>query len=94
MTATVNQEERAARAEPVLRAMLDAFAHQHRLTRREHQVLEEAAGGLSNKEIAAQLGCSPKTVDVYWSRIFLKLRVRSRTAVICLVLRCFVGQFT
>jgi DNA-binding CsgD family transcriptional regulator len=67
--------------------MLRAFARAHGLSGREHEVLAQAAAGLSNKDIAADLGCSPKTVDVYWSRIFMKLGVRSRAAVMSLVLR-------
>jgi DNA-binding CsgD family transcriptional regulator len=75
-----------------LPALLDSFAQAHGLSRREHQVLEQAAAGLTSKEVAARLGCSPKTVDVYWSRIFLKLGVRSRTAVICLLLQNCVSE--
>jgi FixJ family two-component response regulator len=50
-------------------------ATQH-LTAREQQVLALAANGLSVKQIAEKLGISPRTVEVYKSRLAQKLRVR------------------
>lgn len=49
------------------------------LTEREVEVLRLAARGLSNKEIAAALDLSARTVQVHLGRIFRKLRVASRT---------------
>lgn len=48
-----------------------------RLTAREQEVLECAASGLHAKEIAAQLGISPRTVEVHKTRIMTKLEVRN-----------------
>jgi DNA-binding CsgD family transcriptional regulator len=50
------------------------------LTRREVEVLRLAARGLANKQIAAQLGLSQKTVERHLSNIFMKAGVASRTA--------------
>jgi DNA-binding NarL/FixJ family response regulator len=54
----------------------------HQLTEREHEVLELAARGLPNKEIAAGLGLSVRTVEAHLSRVFHKLEVGSRTEAI------------
>ncbi len=48
------------------------------LTVRELEVLTEVSGGLTNKEIAARLFISEKTVGVHLTRIFAKLGVRTR----------------
>ena len=49
------------------------------LTGREAEVLALVAAGRSNREIAASLVLSPKTVARHLSNIFAKLGVRSRT---------------
>lgn len=49
------------------------------LTIREREVLDLLAAGLRNKEIAARLGMSEKTVQFHSANIFGKLGVQSRT---------------
>lgn len=49
------------------------------LTKREHDVLKEIASGKSNKEIAAALYITEKTVKTHVSNIFSKLEVADRT---------------
>lgn len=49
------------------------------LTEREEDVLRLAARGLSNKEIASELGLSARTIQVHLGRVFKKLHVASRT---------------
>jgi RNA polymerase sigma factor (sigma-70 family) len=46
-----------------------------RLTERERQVLDRVVAGLHNREIAAELGLSPRTVEVYKARMMDKLQV-------------------
>ncbi|ASV55181.1 hypothetical protein LJPFL01_1818 [Lelliottia jeotgali] len=47
------------------------------LTAREHEVLSELMEGRSNKEVAARLNLSPRTVEAHRAALFAKLGVRS-----------------
>ena len=49
------------------------------LTAREMEVLRGAARGLGNKQIAADLSLSPRTVQTHLTNVFAKLGVVSRT---------------
>ena len=53
-----------------------------KLTKRENDVLQLLGKGLRNKEIAARLWISEKTVKVYVSNLLRKLEVESRLALI------------
>jgi DNA-binding CsgD family transcriptional regulator len=72
--------EAAARAigatAPRLRPRQDGTGQQ--LTTRERQVAERAAAGASDKEIAAALYLSARTVDFHLRNIFRKLGIRTR----------------
>jgi DNA-binding NarL/FixJ family response regulator len=68
-------------------ARLDALAgdggaphDSQRLTARELEVLRLVASGKTNREIAARLVLSERTVDRHVSNIFAKLGVSSRSA--------------
>jgi DNA-binding NarL/FixJ family response regulator len=54
---------------------------------RELQVLKLAAKGMSNKEIAAQLALSVRTVQSHLGNIFDKLGVSSRTEAVLRALK-------
>ena len=47
------------------------------LTQRERDVMQRVAAGSLNKQIASELNVSMRTVEVYRSRVFAKLGVRS-----------------
>jgi two-component system nitrate/nitrite response regulator NarL len=57
------------------------------LTRRELEMLELLADGLSNADIAAQLFVSPETVKAHLRNLFGKLGVSDRTAAVAAALR-------
>jgi DNA-binding CsgD family transcriptional regulator len=57
------------------------------LTPREHEVLILLADGRSNRQIAANLYMSPKTVSVHVSRILTKLGATNRTEAVAIARR-------
>lgn len=57
------------------------------LTQREHQVAMRVAAGLPNKLIAAELGISPRTVEVYRAKAMSKTGSRSTAELVQLVMR-------
>jgi DNA-binding NarL/FixJ family response regulator len=57
------------------------------LTDRELEVLELAAAGASNREIAVSLDLSPRTVQTHMRNVFEKLGVASRTQAVITGLR-------
>ncbi len=63
-----------------------------RLTARERQVLEHVLASRHNREIAALLAISPRTVEVYKARIMDKLRVDRLPDLIRLALEMGVGH--
>jgi DNA-binding NarL/FixJ family response regulator len=57
------------------------------LTAREREVLEQIAGGRSNKRIALELGISEKTVKTHVGHLLAKLGVADRTQAALLAVR-------
>ena len=53
-------------------------AAQDELTESERRVAELAAAGLTNRNVAAQLFISPKTVEANLARVYRKLGISSR----------------
>jgi DNA-binding NarL/FixJ family response regulator len=60
---------------------------QHGLTAREQEVLSLVARGLSNKEIAAELGTAAGTVKIHVQNILQKLSVADRTEAVTVAVR-------
>ncbi len=57
------------------------------LTTREREVLYLAIDGLSNSEVAARLGVSPRTVETHRANLMRKLGVQNQTELIRYALR-------
>jgi len=76
-------------SEPVVSTAAPAAALQAgaALTARELDVLRLVARGLSNKEIAADLGITTHTVKYHLAAVLEKLDVRSRTEAVSLGVR-------
>ena len=55
----------------------DVRKRMRHLTRREHSVLQGLLQGQQNKQVAAQLGISPRTVEAHRAHILRKLGLRS-----------------
>lgn len=62
-----------------LDAAVSVASDSHGLTDRERQVADHVAAGRTNKEIAALLFLSPKTIEHTLTRVYAKVGVRSRS---------------
>ena len=69
----------AERAREELGRIGGRAASRHELTPTEQQIAELVAEGKTNREVAATLFVTPKTVESALTRIYRKLGVRSRT---------------
>lgn len=74
LAANVRAELHSAGARP----RRDALGGVQSLTPSERRVVDLAAAGRSNREIAQELYVTPKTVEVHLSNAYRKLRIRSR----------------
>jgi DNA-binding CsgD family transcriptional regulator len=61
------------------RLVLEAFCARHRLTPREHEVIELLFDGLATAEMASRLGISPHTIRDHLKRVYRKTGTRSRS---------------
>ncbi|MCA9879219.1 MAG: response regulator transcription factor, partial [Thermomicrobiales bacterium] len=59
--------------------LTNTLIHQERLTRREFQVLTLVGQGLADKEVAAEIGASAKTVQFHVANVLGKLGAQNRT---------------
>jgi DNA-binding NarL/FixJ family response regulator len=55
------------------------------LTAQEVRVAEAVARGATNKQVAAELFLSPKTIEFHLGRVYRKLGIHSRTELATLV---------
>jgi RNA polymerase sigma factor, sigma-70 family len=71
------------------RGVMDRF---DTLSEREREIFQLVAEGFSNKEIAAQLGISPGTVETHRARIMEKLDVHSAAEIVLYAVRRGIVQ--
>jgi DNA-binding CsgD family transcriptional regulator len=62
------------------------------LSPQEIRVAREVAAGATNKEVAAQLFLSPKTIDFHLGRVYRKLDIHSRAELATLVAKGALGD--
>jgi DNA-binding NarL/FixJ family response regulator len=75
----------------IIQALADGVPHQEQsvrqlLTEREQEVLRGLFEGLTNKEIAAQLGVSESAIKATLQQLFQKTRVRTRSQLVRIAL--------
>lgn len=70
----------------------DIEARLNRLSDRERQVMERVVVGRHNREIAAELEISPRTVEVFKARMMEKMQARSVPELVKLVLEVAPAQ--
>jgi DNA-binding NarL/FixJ family response regulator len=75
------QESLPPAARPAARTVAPATGEANPLTRREREVAELIAQGLSNRDIAARLFIGHRTVETHVESILNKLGFKSRTQV-------------
>lgn len=68
-------------------ALLEENGRKDELTSREREVLSLIAEGRANKEIAAKLAISIRTVEAHRARIMRKLDIRSHAGLIYFAMR-------
>jgi two-component system nitrate/nitrite response regulator NarL len=74
---------RIAAGETVLAPQIEARLREHtRLSRREAQVLNFLAAGLSAPQIAVELNLAPSTVKTHLQRLYERLQVSDRAAAV------------
>lgn len=62
------------------------------LTRRQSEVLNLISTGQTDKEIARQLGISPRTVEDHKADIYRKMNVRNAAQLVCIVLTARIRE--
>lgn len=77
-----------------IREMLSERQSRKELSAREMTMLHLISEGLSNKEMAAEIGVSPETVKFHVANVIEKLGARDRTHAVMLALRRGVMRLT
>jgi FixJ family two-component response regulator len=84
------ERDRATRKTEAQR--LEALRRMEALTPREREVFEQVVRGLLNKQIAAELGASEKTIKVHRARVMQKMEADSLADLVRMAERAGVGS--
>lgn len=80
-------EHKRRKANGVLGQALQSLADAHRLTPKQVEVCKNVIAGLSNAEIAREMGISEHTVKTHLKLVFERLSVESRTELVAKILQ-------
>jgi len=72
-------------------AFIERFGRCYGLSPQQLNLLHFAATGVARKESAARSGCSVKTVEEHWRRIYHKTGCASELQVVAILLRSILG---
>jgi two-component system response regulator FixJ len=86
MLAAVHSALARRRDDPEEQARRAATERLRSLSARERQVLDGLVAGLPNKNIAAQLGISPRTVEVYRANVMTKMQASNLSELVRMAL--------
>jgi two-component system, LuxR family, response regulator FixJ len=70
----------------------DARRRVAELSPRQSEVLGLVAAGLSSKEVAIELGCSPRTVEIHRGAMLIKLGVRSTAEAVRIAIYAAISE--
>jgi len=77
LAAVAEAVERDSRQHATQSRAAEIAARMERLSERERQVMDLVVAGRPNREIAGELGISPRTVEVFKARMMEKMQARS-----------------
>jgi DNA-binding CsgD family transcriptional regulator len=69
----------------------DAVSHRLRLSKREAEIVALLMADLAEREIASQLNISAHTVHTHLERVYRKLQVKSRCALVVRMFHAWIG---
>jgi two-component system response regulator FixJ len=87
VTAIKNACRHAASSRAEAQELADIAERMESLSERERQVTEYATRGMTNREIATELGISPRTVEIYRAAAMQKTGARSLAELVRMVMR-------